>query len=213
MSGGRKHISIVIPTYNRGEVLVDTLSALLAMTGYHELIVVDQTDIRDQAVEAKLHAWQTEGKIRMIRHQPPGVVAAMNRGLREAAGDIVLFLDDDIEPRPELLEAHSSALLAHPEAWAVVGRVKQPEGRSQKSEVRGRGAGVGCLGLRDDLDFDFDSDEPASITNVMAGNLSVRREMALALGGFDENFSPPVSFRFETEFAKRVIAVGGIIRY
>jgi SAM-dependent methyltransferase len=43
--------------------------------------------------------------------------------------------------------------------------------------------------------------------------LSVDRALALSVGGFDENFIPPVSFRFETEFAKRLIAAGGKIRF
>ena len=47
----------------------------------------------------------------------------------------------------------------------------------------------------------------------MAGNLSVKKEAALRAGGFDENFIPPVSFRFETEFARRLIAAGGKIRF
>jgi GT2 family glycosyltransferase len=47
----------------------------------------------------------------------------------------------------------------------------------------------------------------------MAGNLSVKREFALQVGGFDENFIPPVSFRFETEFARRLVAAGGRIRF
>ena len=42
----------------------------------------------------------------------------------------------------------------------------------------------------------------------MAGNLSINRQKVLAIGGFDEAFSPPVASRFETEFAKRVIAQG-----
>ena len=47
----------------------------------------------------------------------------------------------------------------------------------------------------------------------MAGNLSVRRDRALAIGGFDPDFVPPVSFRFETAFAKRLVAAGGRIRF
>jgi hypothetical protein len=45
----------------------------------------------------------------------------------------------------------------------------------------------------------------------MAGNLSVNRARALAIGGFDENFLPPVAYRFESEFARRIIANGGHI--
>jgi GT2 family glycosyltransferase len=155
----------------------------------------------------------------------------MNRGLREARGEIVLFLDDDIVPSPNLIEAHREAYERYPEAWAVAGRVLQPEDGKENAETLRSEAGKtpGENGknvrffslsafqpfsfLREDLDFRFNGRSPAWVTNVMAGNLSVRRARALAVGGFDENFIPPVSFRFETEFAKRLVAAGGRIRF
>ena len=49
----------------------------------------------------------------------------MNRGLREAKGDIVLFLDDDIIPDKNLVAAHRETHVEHPDTWAVVGQVMQ----------------------------------------------------------------------------------------
>jgi GT2 family glycosyltransferase len=46
----------------------------------------------------------------------------------------------------------------------------------------------------------------------MAGNLSVRRDRAIAVGGFDENFVG-TAFRFETEFCRRLIAAGGRVLF
>ncbi|HEY0372033.1 MAG TPA: hypothetical protein VGD79_08520, partial [Thermoanaerobaculia bacterium] len=60
------------------------------------------------------------------------------------------------------------------------------------------------------LDFRFNSAEGAFITNVMAGNLSVKRDRALQIGGFDENFVG-AAYRFETDFAMRVANAGGRI--
>jgi GT2 family glycosyltransferase len=47
----------------------------------------------------------------------------------------------------------------------------------------------------------------------MSGNMCLRREAALTLGGFDENFLPPVSYRFDSDFCKRLIRAGGKIRF
>jgi GT2 family glycosyltransferase len=47
----------------------------------------------------------------------------------------------------------------------------------------------------------------------MSGNLMVRREHALSVGGFDENYTPPVSYRFDSDFAKRVVKAGGQIEF
>jgi hypothetical protein len=62
----------------------------------------------------------------------------------------------------------------------------------------------------EDLDFAFNSSEPGFIGNVMAGNLSVKRVRALEAGGFDENFSG-AAYRFETDFAARLVRGGGRI--
>src|SRR5437868_3122650 len=67
-------------------------------------------------------------------------------------------------------------------------------------------------GLGACLDFPFNSAIPAQVANVMAGNLSVRREMALAVGGFDENFVG-VAYRFETEFCRRLLRAGGRVLF
>jgi GT2 family glycosyltransferase len=65
--------------------------------------------------------------------------------------------------------------------------------------------------LTRDLDFAFNGNLAAWVNNVMAGNLSVKKELALKIGGFDENFTPPVAYRFETEFARRILHNGGKI--
>jgi hypothetical protein len=65
--------------------------------------------------------------------------------------------------------------------------------------------------LTQDMRFAFNGGNPAWVANVMAGNLCVNRERALRVGGFDANFTPPVAYRFETEFAKRLLAAGGRI--
>jgi GT2 family glycosyltransferase len=91
--------------------------------------------------------------------------------------------------------------------WAVVGQILQPgeqPGHFDDATLR-RGA------LRD-LEFRFNHDRSCDVENVMAGNLSVDRARALAIGGFDENFLF-AAYRFETDFARRVIAAGGRIRY
>lgn len=203
-------LSIVIPTYGREQVLLDTVSQLLAQArstqDYLELILIDQTARHEAQTEARLQDWSNRGDIRWLRASEPNLTRAMNRGLCEAHGDIVLYFDDDIIPGEDLLARHLVAHCAHPEAWAVVGQVLQPGEQAEDLPYTPKGGH-----LRRYMDFPFRRTEGAFIENAMAGNLSLVRERALALGGFDENFPPPVAARFESEFAKRLVAAGGLI--
>lgn len=203
-------LSIVIPTYGREQVLLDTIAYLLAQAdstpGYLELILIDQTASHEPHTEARLLAWDIEGAIRWIRASEPNLTRAMNLGLCEARGEIVLYFDDDIIPGENLLVQHLAAHCARSDAWAVVGQVLQPGEQPQDLPYTPSGRP-----LRRYLDFPFRSTKGAYVENVMAGNLSLLKEKALALGGFDENFPPPVASRFETEFAKRLVAAGGKI--
>ncbi len=202
------HLSIAIPTFGRDQVLIDTLNSLLSLEqGAEELIVVDQTPKHDQQTEERLQSWDKEGQIRWIRRSQPSITAAMNDALQQASTNLVLFLDDDIRPYPALVSAHRQCHVEHPDIWASVGQVIQPW-QQPESIARSRSE----TGLRQDFDFPFHSNEPAFVANVMAGNLCVRRDRALQLGGFDENFVG-VAYRFETDFARRIHSAGGTIRF
>ena len=207
-NGMNAGVSVVVPTYRRGRILLATLRHLCALDPPPaDILVVDQTEQNPPDVAQELERLETAGRIRLLRLAPPSIPRAMNTGLLEARGDVVLFFDDDVVPQPDVIAAHLRAYAEHPEAWAVAGRVLQPEEPSAPRTPRPCPRSF----LEQDLDFHFDGKTAAWVENVMAGNLSVRREMALAVGGFDANFIPPVSFRFETEFAKRLVAAGGRI--
>ncbi|HJQ38477.1 MAG TPA: glycosyltransferase [Thermoanaerobaculia bacterium] len=193
-------ITIAIPTYNRGAILVETIERLLALTPRAAaIVIVDQTRQHPTEIERRLRDWDRDGAIRWLRLDTPSIPRAMNDALVAAETPLVLFLDDDIVPHPRLVAAHEEA---HRDAalWAVAGQVLQPGEEPEDFEGT------------DDLEFHFNSNRPRRIANVMAGNLSVKRDRALAIGGFDENFTG-AAYRFETDFAMRVAAAGGAILF
>ncbi len=190
-------MTIVIPTYQRESVLIETLQRVLQLNP-HEVIVVDQTPSHEPSTCDALARFERTGSFRVLSHHEPSIPAAMNKGLLAAGSANVLFLDDDIVPSPGLLLAHEGALQAHPEAWAVVGQVLQPGEKPQ------------CLS--GERPFRFNSTEPAFITRAMAGNLAVRKREAIGAGGFDENFIG-AAYMFETEFAGRLQRHGGKIYF
>ena len=198
-------VTVAIPTYQRESVLVNTLNAI-TQSGAGEVLIVDQTARHEASTEERLRDLAAQGSIRWLRLDRPSIPHAMNVALVEAKRPLVLFLDDDIEPAPDLVAAHVQGF-ADPLTVAVVGQVLQP-GESPTRAVRGY-----CeTGLRAFLDFPFNSIEPVWVKNVMAGNLSVRRVRALEAGGFDENFVGS-AYRFETEFCRRLSGGGGRVLF
>jgi GT2 family glycosyltransferase len=196
-------ISIAIPTYRREEVLLQTINALRDQaTRFKEILVMDQTPEHGAEVAAQLRDWHAARVIRWIHLSQPSVPGAMNRALQMAQHPIVLFLDDDVVPAEGLLEAHGWNY-AEGDVWAVAGQVLEPGQLPCPAGPR-RPSGP----LRSDLDFPFHSTERCQVRNCMAGNLSVRRDQALAIGGFDESYVR-VAYRFETEFCRRLLKHGG----
>jgi GT2 family glycosyltransferase len=97
--------SLVIPTYNRGDVLLETLE-MSARQEYdaYEIVVVDQTKSVDSRLLNFLRA--AGDRIRYIRLPEPNLPAARNAGIRAAKGDVILFVDDDVRIEPDYLAAH-----------------------------------------------------------------------------------------------------------
>jgi GT2 family glycosyltransferase len=188
-------ITVAIPTFNRGAIAAETARRLLD-AGAGAILIVDQTP----ATHPDLVALHEAGRIRLIRLDAPSIPHAMNEALRAATTPLLLFLDDDVEPTAELLAAHERAH-DDPAVSAVVGQILQPGESAQHHPAPA-----------DDLEFRFNHDEARDVANVMAGNLSVKRERALAAGGFDENFTG-AGYRFESDFALRLAAAGGRIRF
>lgn len=200
-------LTIAIPTFNRGPILVETIERLFTLDPRpEEIVVVDQTRHYPPELSERLERWSAEGAIRWIRLPEPSIPHAMNIALAEARCAQVLFLDDDVIPSPHLVRGHAEAY-REAGVWAVVGQVLQPgeEVAHFDEETLRRGP------LRD-LEFRFNHDAAADVQNVIACNLSVDRLRALSIGGFDENFLF-AAYRFETDFALRVVAAGGRVRF
>lgn len=188
-------LSVVIPTYGRDAVLVETIESVLSLNP-HEVLVIDQTSSHEAATLARLQEMNGSGAIRLVCLPEPNIPRAMNAGLIRAVGEIVLFLDDDVVPSPDLIFSHKASHLAHRGAWVVVGQILQPGQLPQA--------------LDPGEPFRFNSTAPAWIDLAMAGNMSVKRDRAILAGGFDENFLG-AAYMFETEFAGRVLRGGGRI--
>jgi glycosyltransferase involved in cell wall biosynthesis len=111
-------LSIVIPTRDRAALLLRVIEALLNQAAdienQIEIIIVDDGSTEDVETPLKDMAARRgqDGMIHYIHQSPKGPAAARNLGIREARGELVLFLGDDILASPGLLRAH---VLTHTE--------------------------------------------------------------------------------------------------
>jgi GT2 family glycosyltransferase len=215
-------ISVVIPTYNRPEALARTLTALARQEGGDpfEVVVCDDGSPEPAAAQVsqavEMAAQATDGavlaRIRLVRQPNAGPAAARNHGAREAAASLLLFLDDDCRPLPDLVATHvqehrlagGGDPIQSVEPVAVMGHVAwDPALRvTPFMELVVRGAQFNYGAIADP--------ERVPFTCFYTANVSLRRTDLAAAGWFDASLPP---YMEDTEFAYRFTAAGGRIVY
>jgi glycosyltransferase involved in cell wall biosynthesis len=202
LAGSEIHLSVVIPTMNKVELLERTLAALQQQRPGEgiswEIVVVNDGSTDDTAgflarEAAAHHGGETPLKV----VTPPanvGRARARNLGAGAARGRWILFLDDDIVVPPGLLQAHLDVLRLGREV-GTIGRVE-----TEPALIDGPlfhyldSRGVARL-----------PEGPAPGRYFVTQNAAVPRRAFLEVGGFDEGFSGygfedmEVAFRLEEE--------------
>ncbi len=177
-------ISVIVPTFNRARLLATTIPALatqeLREGVRYEVIFVSNgsSDNTEEVIAAAIERYP--GLFRYFRNNPSGGGAApRNVGMRAARGEILLNIDDDVRPDPDLVLRHAQFHLSHPDARdAAVGEAYVPESIRNDpvslfheypyDEMRGR----------DVVGYDY----------FWSCNVSVKRDFMLEHGMFDERF-------------------------
>jgi glycosyltransferase involved in cell wall biosynthesis len=171
--------SILIPTHNRLPFLQKTLCSLAHLTSApdtFEVIVVDdgsmdgtQTFLRQASFPFDFH---------VLRHAKNRfAAAARNTGIKSARGEIVVFLDDDMQVVPEFLEEHLSCH-SNEQQKAVVGNIQMHPNVAQTGMNRYLSTrGAQKLKPGQSLPFQY----------WCSGNASVRKSALMMVGLFDEN--------------------------
>ncbi|HXP85600.1 MAG TPA: glycosyltransferase family A protein [Bryobacteraceae bacterium] len=127
---GGPAVSVIIATYNRGEILCQTMAMALAQdyTDF-EVIVVDQSPEPPEAVQRFVQ--NAGSRLKYIRRETPNLPAARNAGVRAAQGEIVVFIDDDVVIEPDFAASH----LRHysdDQVGCVTGPALPPDERSEQ---------------------------------------------------------------------------------
>lgn len=189
-------VSVVICTYNREQILCDTIGHMLGQDyPRFEIIVVDQTETHEAATQACLEALIAEGKIRYLFASPPGLCRARNAAIRAAKGPVVLFVDDDILPSSLLIRKHAAMYATDSAIGGVAGAVLLPDGRQVDDFLNNRNTLRDCL-----------VPTPASPRNVayaVGCNMSYHKDVLMRVGLFDEGYGV-LAFMEEADLAVRV---------
>ncbi|BAM03524.1 glycosyltransferase family 2 protein [Phycisphaera mikurensis] len=184
-------VSAIIPVFNRPADVVRAIRSVLAQTDVTlELLVVDDasTDGTPEAVEAV-----DDPRLRLLRQRENGgVAAARNRGLREARGRVVAFLDSDDAWLPGTLRPRLRALDAEPAATAALcSGIQRLDGKRTATHRPAAGAAALPALFLENGAFGF------TVNGLM------RREAVATAGFFDETLEAIEDWEFCIRLAKQ----------
>lgn len=161
-------VTVLIPTYNRKTILLKALKGLFLQTFPHdklEIVVIDDgsTDGTLDAIQALTPPVQ----IVCTKTQRMGPAGARNQGLKIARGEIIIFMDSDIVPCPEFVEAHVKI--------------------HTKDNLIGHGPVIHTNDLENPTEAEM---KITDIANAFfaTGNASIFKKHLFAAGLFDEDF-------------------------
>jgi GT2 family glycosyltransferase len=188
----RPLISAIICTRDGVKVLRRCVEGVLERTDWKalELVVVDNGS-RDPETLAFLDELRQSGRGRVLRDESPFNFSALNnRAARVARGELLAFLNDDLEILDPQWLTELAVHALRPGIGAVGARLLYPDGRVQHA-----GVATGVLGLAGHLLRGVARDDPGpngfarvlrGSTVVTAACMVLRRELFLECGGFDE---------------------------
>jgi glycosyltransferase involved in cell wall biosynthesis len=177
-------ISVVIPTYNRREVLAQVLPTVFDQdipSDQREVVVV--VDGSTDGTAEYLRTVCAPCRFTVVEQPNRGPASARNTGVRASSGNLVLFLDDDIRCAPTLLAKHAAAHVGI-DRQVVFGPVLiAPDSPSNSATDRAR------RGYEEYWERLACEGGPASKYDVyLCPNTSLRRALFLEMGGYDEAF-------------------------
>jgi peptidoglycan/xylan/chitin deacetylase (PgdA/CDA1 family)/GT2 family glycosyltransferase len=201
MSATHPRFSVVVPTHQRRELVTRTVAALDRQTsrGFEVVVVVDGSV---DGTAAALRDLDVSFPLTVLEQANRGAAAARNAGASIAAGNLLLFLDDDMEADAQLLTEHERShregadivlghTPLHPNSPATIlsGGVER---WAERRRARLAGLGPELPGVE-----------------LLTGQMSISRAAFESLAGFDASFTRHGLFGGEDrDFGHRAVAAG-----
>lgn len=179
----RPTLSVIVPTFNRVDRLRRVLTALSVQELEVDFEVVVVSDGSTDGTDEYLAGDDVPIAVVSRRQENSGPAQARNHGIGVARGDIVVFIDDDLVPAPNMLARH---LAVHRELGGdvvVTGPMLDPADFELSPWTKWE-----QQMLRKQYDAMRDGLYGATARQFFTGNASIRRQHLLAVGSFDPQF-------------------------
>jgi glycosyltransferase involved in cell wall biosynthesis len=182
-------ITVIVPTYNRKQLLNEALEAILKQTiTNYEVIVVD--DGSSDGTFELLQSIQdkNDGKLTFLTQKNGGPASARNRAINKAKGNIIAFTDDDCVVATNWLEVIQSSFDADSDLIGLQGRTS-----TDKKAV---------------TPFTHQIDNEHGFDTIPTCNAAYKLDVLKLLGGFDESF--PFPHNEDADLAWRAREIGKV---
>jgi len=112
-------VSVIIPTYNRADLLKETIEAVFAQSRAPEeiLVVDDGSEDHTSSIVREFGS-----RIQLLSKPNSGKADSLNQAISASSGSYIWIVDDDDLPRPDALATLTTLLAANPDAELVYGR-------------------------------------------------------------------------------------------
>ena len=213
------NISVILCTYNRCQNLAKALESIAASklpeSVEWEVLIIDNNS-RDQTREVvEDFSCQHPGRFRYLFEPQQGKSHALNTGIREARGEILAFLDDDVTVVPTWLRNLTVSL--DKGEWAGAGGRTLPANALIAPDWLALG-GPNSMGHIICAHFDL-GDEARELDRPPYGaNMAFRKKLFEKYGLFRTDLGPSPNLEIprtneDTEFGRRLLAAGERLRY
>jgi glycosyltransferase involved in cell wall biosynthesis len=210
-------ITVILCTYNRCQSLKKALESvaisILPTSIEWDVLVVDNNsnDLTRPEVEKFCHRYP--GRFRYLFEKQPGKSFALNAGIREARGDVLAFMDDDVTVDPLWLQNLTAPI--EDSQWAGAGGRIRPE-RDFSPPGWMLLQGDHSLGPALAAVFDLGG-EPGELSRPPYGtNMAFRKSMFEKYGGFRTDMGPRPGSEIrgeDIEFGRRLLVAGERLCY
>lgn len=201
-------VTVLIRSYKRPQAVAELLAAVLDQEhDSFEVVVVEQTPEFTEEERMRLEPLWADERVRLLRYEPLGGARARNTGIREARGEIIILIDDDDLPVGRHWIAGHEAHYADPNLAGLSARQVRVPGEgspypdSMRPLIRRLAMQFSPLQVPHISLPRFDEDL-APVDWVNGTNGSVRREVALRAGLWDESVRALEEHSFGFKFAR-----------